>query len=85
MHTEGIHSEEDEGTLMGGYRSISNDDAIDWLRHPRCAVYFPTLSFFPFLTALQTEKKQEVRADPQVVQGKVSIKQLTQVSVITTK
>lgn len=33
MHTEGIHSEEDEGTLMGGYRSISNDDAIDWLRH----------------------------------------------------
>lgn len=33
-HTEGIHSEADEGTLMAGYRSISNDDAIDWLPRP---------------------------------------------------
>lgn len=85
MHTEGIHSEEDEGTLMGGYRSISNDDAIDWLRHPVVLFISPLFLFLPFLTALQTEKKQEVRADPQVVQGKVSIKQLTQVSVIITK
>ena len=34
VHTKGTHSQEDEGTLMGGCRSISNDDAIDWLRHP---------------------------------------------------
>lgn len=81
MHTEGIHSEEDEGTLMGGCRSISNDDAIDWLRH----CLSPHSFFFPFLPALQTQKKQEARADPQVVQGKVSIKQLTQVSVLITE
>lgn len=48
-HAEGILSEVDEGTLMGGCRSISNDDAIDWLRNPVvpwCVCDLPFLFFF---------------------------------------
>lgn len=68
---------------MAGYRSISNDDAIDWLPRPVVLFNSPLFLFFflfPFLTALQMLKNQEARADPQVPQGAVSIKQLTQVS-----
>lgn len=46
-NTEGIHSEEDEGTLMDGYRSISNDDAIDWLCHP-VVLFISALFLFSF-------------------------------------
>lgn len=50
--TEGIQSEEDEGALIGGCHSISNEDATDCLHNPVVPRRVSDLPFIVFLLQL---------------------------------